>query len=208
MANVMINARVGPLLKKVNIHQKNYFFCMKTYWISPERRLSSSRICTKAKRRYILAAFVVNNPTCTKPCMYNPFFRNGLKRRRALRLRSTSWRTTWRTRRQISPTWKGVILDFSRKFRDLDLSKNKSYKILQDLQILWNEWMLLNQVLSRSIKFSSISTKFDQSICNFNSPVDDKERKELETMIAKLRIEVYSSSPFNTEPYKHRPQLD
>ena len=74
----MINARVGPLLKKFNIHQKKYFYCMKTYWISPGRRWSSSQICTKAKRRYtiyiytniyILPAFVVNNPTCTKPCI-------------------------------------------------------------------------------------------------------------------------------------------
>ena len=50
--------------------------------------------------------------------------------------------------------------------------------------------MLLIQVLFRSIKFSSMSIKFDQSNCNFNSPVDDKERKELEAMIAKLRTEV------------------
>ena len=50
----MINARVGPLLKKFNIHQKKYFYCMKTYWISPGRRWSSSQICTKAKRRYTI----------------------------------------------------------------------------------------------------------------------------------------------------------
>ena len=31
LANIMINARVGPLLKKFNIHQKKYFYCMKTY---------------------------------------------------------------------------------------------------------------------------------------------------------------------------------
>ena len=54
LANIMINARVGPLLKKFNIHQKKYFYCMKTYWISPGRRWSSSQICTKAKRRYTI----------------------------------------------------------------------------------------------------------------------------------------------------------
>ena len=160
----MINAR--PLLKKkVNIQQKNYFYCMKTYWISPERRWSSLRICTKAKRRYILPAFVVNNPTCTKPCMYNPFFRNGLKRRRALRPKSTSWRTTWRTRRQNSPTWRGVILDFLRKFRDLDLSKNKSYKICKSFgmnECCWFKFYLGQSIFIKFNKVWSIQLQFQQ----------------------------------------------
>ena len=73
----MINARVGPLLKKLNIHQKKVLLLYEDILNIAREEVKFFADMYESEKEvyyihiyiYILPAFVVNNPTCTKPCI-------------------------------------------------------------------------------------------------------------------------------------------